>query len=93
MNSENRTSCAATHDTEDEKGRVDHGAAPVIRLRCCCCGETTRGRQWWNRDTGWGLCSKCIDYCARGETPETMKDLYGVRGVHYDVADVTSAPK
>ena len=43
------------------------------------------GRQWWNRDTGYGLCVKCIPFCERGETPESFQRLYGERGVHYAV--------
>lgn len=62
----------------------DH-AKPIKSLSCCCCGETTRGRQHWNSDTGFGLCVACVDYCARGETPESFASCYGVRGVHYDV--------
>ncbi len=55
------------------------------RLTCCCCGESTLGRQWWNRDTGFGLCVTCIPLCGRKETPESFQELYGIRGVHYDV--------
>ena len=29
-------------------------------LTCACCGERARGRQWWNRDTGYGVCSRCF---------------------------------
>jgi hypothetical protein len=28
-------------------------------LVCCCCGVYTLGRQWWNRDTGFGCCVDC----------------------------------
>jgi len=55
------------------------------RLTCCCCGESTRGRQWWNRDTGFGLCIHCIDLCKRGMTEQEFDRCYGVRGVHFDV--------
>ena len=34
-------------------------AHPVTLLTCCCCGNSTLGRQWWNRDTGYGLCARC----------------------------------
>lgn len=61
----------------------------VRTLYCACCGEQTRGRQWWNRDTGYGVCRKCVDWQrSRGETEETIKDYYGVQGVHWDVAEV-----
>lgn len=55
----------------------------VIDLTCCCCGNETRGRQWWNRDKGFGLCNKCVDFCKRGETEESFKQCYGIEGVHY----------
>jgi hypothetical protein len=59
----------------------------VIRdLICCCCSAATRGRQWWNRDKGYGLCDNCIVFCKADIKPgETHMD-YGVRGVHYDLA-------
>ena len=54
-------------------------------LTCCCCGNGTKGRQWWNQDTGFGLCNDCIQDCqadvAIGETNES----YGIRGYHYDI--------
>lgn len=56
---------------------------PIRELACTCCGGTTRGRQWWNRDKGYGLCLRCIAFVAKGETPESMRESYGVRGVHY----------
>ena len=53
-------------------------------LVCCCCGDWTLGRQWWNRDTGFGLCQRCADWIpTRGTTEEEMQQLYGTRGVHY----------
>jgi hypothetical protein len=57
------------------------------RLICACCGSETIGRQWWNRDTGYGLCTDCIDFVAnsKGMMPEEMERSYGKRGVHYDV--------
>ena len=60
---------------------------PVRGLTCCCCGASTRGRQWHNRDWGYGLCVKCIDYCARNITPDQHRSNYGVRGVHFDVQE------
>jgi hypothetical protein len=53
-------------------------------LVCCCCGDRTLGRQWWNRDTGFGLCQRCADWIpTRGTTEEEMQQLYGTQGVHY----------
>jgi hypothetical protein len=72
----------------------------VKRLECSCCGDVTRGEQWWNRDTGYGLCDRCADWiparmAKRGETPEAiaeeMRFLYGERGRHYCVEEKQSA--
>lgn len=69
----------------------------IRSLTCSCCGETTTGRQWWNQDTGYGICKKCIDkvresahYESHDGTPWTDKDaileqLYGPRGTHFDI--------
>lgn len=59
--------------------------APVKRAKtCCCCGSRTEPQaQWWNRDTGFGLCERCIDFCAHRETPEEFQSCYGIAGVHY----------
>jgi len=64
-------------------GTREHIVSPVVRLTCCCCGAATRGRQWWNRDTGFGLCPECIALCSQRETPESFQRLYGDEGVHY----------
>lgn len=58
---------------------------PLKTLTCCCCGSGTKGRQWWNRDTGYGLCDDCIEYCSVHTVPVggTARS-YGVRGVHWD---------
>lgn len=55
------------------------------RLTCCCCGESTIGRQWWDRDTGYGICNRCADQQAVREDAETMRSYYGERGRHYAV--------
>lgn len=57
----------------------------VQHLECCCCGNDTRGRQWHNRDTGYGLCDDCADDFERTGAvgPQSMHDYYGIRGVHY----------
>lgn len=52
-------------------------------LTCCCCGADAPGRQWYNRDAGYGLCPRCAKWIATRETPETMQNLYGTPGVHY----------
>ena len=75
---------------KDDEGIVTHNFRQSPHsLECCCCGGGLVGRQWHNRDTGYGLCLGCIDYCMRGETVETFERNYGLRGVHYDLTPFT----
>ena len=70
------------------KATVKEEDKPVSRKTCACCGEMTRGRQWFNRDRGFGLCPKCADWMLEhNESLEDMESSYGVRGVHYDVSE------
>ena len=57
------------------------------RLTCCCCGAATIGRQWHNRDAGFGICMSCIESSYRDYTPERIRDLHGDRGVHYGLEE------
>lgn len=69
---------------------IDYG--PVRGLICSCCGGHTTGRQWHNRDTGYGLCPGCVDFCRRGVSDEEFRSSYGLPGVHFDLpADKYSA--
>lgn len=62
------------------------GELPRVRpLQCCCCGAALRGRQWFNRDTGYGICDRCADDEAARSDPADMRSRYGVAGVHYKV--------
>ena len=76
--------------TETERGNMsayDEVGKPIRGLECCCCGQSTRGRQWWNRDTGYGICPPCIEYVkSHGETDAEIRDNYGIEGVHYGVS-------
>lgn len=56
---------------------------PVEFLTCCCCGGELWGRQWWNRDTGFGICPGC--YQINGITDKTKyHKSFGHRGIHWD---------
>lgn len=60
----------------------------IVSLSCCCCGQGLRGRQWWNRDTGYGICTKCIDWQrSRGLDAEEERLSYGDEGVHYNIKE------
>ena len=60
-------------------------------LTCCCCSNDCRGRQWWNRDTGYGLCTDCANRIKKSEDEDYMKECYGIEGKHYNVEEVTNA--
>lgn len=66
----------------------------IRTLVCACCGESVKGRQWRNRDTGYGVCVRCADAntAKYGEGKpgdslggDTTYALYGVRGQHFAV--------
>lgn len=60
-------------------------AKKVRSLSCCCCGGwIERGRQWHNRDTGYGMCVLCIAYVRKkGMGQAEIEDLYGLEDVHW----------
>ena len=56
------------------------------RLTCCCCDASTQAyAQWWNRDTGYGLCGRCAVWLmSRPDYNEVeFTDRYGHAGVHW----------
>jgi hypothetical protein len=57
----------------------------IGHLECCCCGgDAGHFKQWWNIDTGYGICLTCVaDARQRGESEAEIKSSYGVEGVHY----------
>lgn len=55
-------------------------------LTCCCCGEGAPAyAQWWNRDTGYGLCGGCAKMIqARPDyDPAEFDSYYGQKGIHW----------
>lgn len=58
----------------------------AVRLDCCVCGLGCLGRQWWNRDDGYGVCEGCIaDARQRGESEAEIERLYGKPGIHHSL--------
>jgi len=53
---------------------------------CCSCGAVCRGEQWWNRDTGFGICPECVKREKKTTAEEVIISRYGVEGVHYELA-------
>lgn len=57
------------------------------KVCCCCSGDAGKWKQWHNRDTGYGMCSKCIAWVReRGASEAEIRDLYGVENVNWGVA-------
>lgn len=54
-----------------------------VQLKCSCCGDTTAGRQWWNRDKGYGLCDHCIPFASNRMSDIEFAQCYGIKGNHY----------
>ncbi len=59
----------------------------LLTLICSCCEQPTTGRQWYNRDLGYGLCAACASSIAASgkQTAEETRSCYGIEGVHYNV--------
>lgn len=55
------------------------------RMECCVCGANAgRWQQHWNRDTGYGVCVKCIGWLRGPRCSEAeIADLYGKEGVNW----------
>ena len=60
----------------------------IRHLTCCCCGGALQGRQWWNRDTGFGLCNNCISFVGI-KVDENYAQNYGYRGIHWGIMEAT----
>ena len=54
------------------------------KLICCCCGKYTKGKQWYNRDKGYGICPDCAKWVKEtGTSKEEMISSYGHPGINY----------
>lgn len=66
---------------------------------CACCGSSLfpRRPQWWNQDTGYGMCDKCAGsilhlpgFKPLGSSPFPRPEFeraYGKPGVHYTLPE------
>lgn len=68
-----------------ELARIADAEKQTARLTCCCCGESAgKWKQHWNRDTGYGICAKCVTWArSRGETEDEITSLYGTEGKNW----------
>lgn len=72
----------------DPNFKPNYGSGSLL-LTCSWCGGSTMGRQWWNRDTGYGLCVICITLNPEADMPRGhVSRGFGKRGYHYDLIPV-----
>lgn len=57
----------------------------IKTLTCNCCGNYTKGRQWFNRDTGYGLCLRCGEEQEIKYSKEIVQDWAGIKGINWGV--------
>jgi hypothetical protein len=57
----------------------------IHNMECAVCGgDAGRWEQHWNRDTGYGVCAKCVDYVkGKGATDTDILSLYGKEGLNW----------
>ena len=70
----------------DVEAKVREQLPKVLRLQCCSCGEPAPAfKQWWNRDTGFGICAKCfLKWTARDGLEDALQ-CCGRPGVHHSL--------
>ena len=62
------------------------------RLECCVCGQDAGNHfQHWNRDTGYGVCSRCVKDEMKRMTPDEIRQSYGEKGLNYETEDETNS--
>jgi len=70
----------------DVEAKVREQLPRVITLECCCCGQPAPAfKQWWNRDTGYGICATCYRRITAKEGCVEALQRYGHPGVHHSL--------
>ena len=54
-----------------------------MKLICAVCGQFAPGKQWWNQDTGFGICPRCFQEVSQKEGKESAEQSYGKVGTHH----------
>ena len=57
-------------------------------LHCACCGGWTRGKQYHNQDTGYGICAPCVAWIETKEGKDYIEDYYGKYGIHHSFKEI-----
>ena len=70
----------------DVEAKVRDQLPKVITLECCCCGQPAPAfKQWWNRDTGYGICATCYRRITAKQGCVEALQRYGHPGVHHSL--------
>ena len=57
-----------------------------MKLICSSCtGEAPSKRQWFNQDTGYGICPRCFQLVLEKDGRPAAIDSYGRPGVHHSL--------
>lgn len=56
-----------------------------MTLICNCCGKYTKGKQWWNRDKGYGICTPCGEEQAARDGLESVELSNGKKGINWGI--------
>lgn len=60
------------------------------QLICTCCGGYAGSyKQWWNQDTGYGMCKSCADHIlSKGRmSVQEFTSAYGKANIHREQSD------
>lgn len=64
---------------------------PIQKTCSHCGGDAGRFIQFWNQDTGFGICPSCVTWLkSRGTTDEYLRETHGEPGVHYGTPEGTA---
>ena len=93
MKTKNESLSPAT-DTQIAQAVLARPDKPIRTLRCTCCSESFRGRQFHNQDTGFGMGPCCaarvLAHKPFGHEAMSLAEFehtYGLRGYHFDVVE------
>lgn len=57
-----------------------------MNLICACCSGYAPSRaQWWNQDTGYGVCARCFAWVSAKEGYQQACQHYGYPGQHHSL--------
>lgn len=75
-----------TYGEYEARMSANHNPGTLRYLRCSCCGDDAgRWKQWHNRDTGYGVCLRCVTWFRQDgrETEDEIRRNYGIEGENW----------